>query len=791
MILRLVSLVLAVVFGYGLWQTQPWAHSVWTQQALVRFAVAMCATAALTLGAHRYLFYAVVLVLACSNGVLPVLGLGFVLLGALNLGWMLFRQNDDCLNLLAGFAIYVWIFSLTASLPIHAVWLWCALLAAPIGYGRRFTLPLPQPSLPVAMPLVANFLLVLKPEVSADGLSMHFAIVQWVRDHARFHFDAANQIWSVQPMAGDWALTIAGMVGNGEFAARLLNFVWLLVIVSFVHRILRRRLDHAPAALITGIFAATPLLQLTSTSMFIENFWTAMIVGALLAVEQGNIVLAAALAGASGASKLLGLTPAPVLAGWALLKRRGASFSLRGALAPLAIFTGIVIVPYVRAYTITGNPVYHYANAFFKSPLMRSDVNFVDPRYPARLNWHTLYDVTFHTDWFVESEAGTAGYQWLWFLPLALLTTVAMRALRQSEPLPEATVSRTPLPPVAARFDGSLELAALATALFMVVLVFSRQASLRYIEAAMPLLVIAFAPAAAALSKDPVLRRLAAAVGILLLVLNLYQMPASGGYHRDFALLPFNPQERNNYITRLAPARGLIAEMNRIAPGAPVANLDGDETAGLRGPSWTATWHTQRFAGKLALVRSVADYVALMREFHVEYIIAPGEGHWRYIKESALNVFIESSTDRLATSGPLQLVKLRPNTNPPVLPPAPPGTYDDANARIIYEGPWYLDQEWAEPANRTISYTQEPNASLRFRFTGVKLTYYFTKALNRGIASIEIDGVAKGTLDLYSAQPLWQSHVAFDNLGPGTHTVVIRNVGPPKSFIDLDQLVVE
>lgn len=777
--LRVVSLVIAAVFVYGLQQSQPWAHSVWTHIAWERFLIAMCATAIVSLALHRYWFYGIMLVLACSAGVQPVAGLAFVLLGGLNLGWLLFHQKDDRLNLLAGIAIYVWLFSLTASLPINTIWLWGVALAVPIAIGRRFTLPLPQPSVAVALPLVANFLLVLKPEVSADGLSQHFAIAQWVKDHGRFHFDAANQIWSVQPMAGDWALTIANLFG-GEYAARLLNFVWLLVLVSFVYRALRCRLDHAPAALITGIFASTPLLQLTSTSMFIENFWAALIVGALLAIEQGDIIVAAALCGASGASKLLGLTPAPILGLFALSKKP----RWKVMFASVVIFAGIAVVPYARAFIVTGNPVFHYANAFFKSPLMRSDVSFVDGRYPPRLAWHTLYDVTFHTDLFVESEPGTAGYQWLWFLPLSLVAALRLRPLHagrgsdeQCVPAPEPQLS-----------GSAFYHTALAAAVFMVILVFSQQASLRYVECAMPLLTIAFAPAAAALVEDRLLHRVATAVGLAILGLNLLQMPGSGGYHRDFAIFP---SERAEYLTRLAPARKLVDDMNRRAPAAPVAFLDGDEIAGLRGPSLTSTWHTQKFADKLALVRSVGGYLALMREFHVDYLIAPRESHWRYLDGSALALFLETCTDRLSTSGGLQLVRIRPHASATELPPAPPGTYDDSNAHIVYGGSWYLDSSFAEPAQRTITYSSAAGASIRFAFTGTRLTYYFTRAFNRGLASVEIDGVVKAAVDLNSAVTEWQAHVTFDRLAPGPHTIVVRNAGPKDRFIDLDQFVVE
>ena len=70
-----------------------------------------------------------------------------------------------------------------------------------------------------------------------------------------------------------------------------------------------------------------------------------------------------------------------------------------------------------------------------------------------------------------------------------------------------------------------------------------------------------------------------------------------------------------------------------------------------------------------------------------------------------------------------------------------------------------------------------------FLFYGNKITYLFTKAFNRGKVSVEIDGHARGVIDLYSKDALWQSQTAFDHLGPGPHAIVIRNAGPSGTAI--------
>lgn len=629
--IRVAAASMAALLVYGLNQTRPWTQpAIWNHDSWERFVLVLSLTAMASLAIRRAWFYALALILALTVGIKPVFGLSLLLLGALNLGRLLFRNLDDRLNLLAGFALYVWFFSLTASFPIHTVWLWLALTAIPIAAGRHFTLPLPKPNPWIAMPLVAHFLLVLKPEVSADGLSQHFAIAEWVRTHARFHFDAANQIWAVQPMAGDWALTIANLLG-GEHAARMLNYVWLLVLCSFVYRYLRRRLDETPAALFTAMFAAVPIVQLTTTSMFIENFWSAMALGALFAIEQGSIVVAFTLMGAAGASKLLGFTPDLALGVYALWRvRRG---QWRTLLPSGAIFLAIAAVPYVRAWWITGNPVFHYANAIFKSPLLRSDENFFDPRFPARLTWHTLFDLTFYTNWFGEVGPGTAGYQWLILVPVGL---------------------------VALRRAAVIERVALAAALSMTILVFSQQAYWRYVELAMPLITIGCASAVAALVETPATRRVTLGAAVAILALNLYQMPASGWYHRDFCLKPFSWRERERYLERSAPERKLIDELNRIAPAAPVAFFEGDAVAGLLGPGWTTTWHTPAFAAALRDAHTTAEVSKVLDRFGVRYVIARAPFYWRVSPDDPLRRYVETSTTTLAQSGRLQLAKVSP-----------------------------------------------------------------------------------------------------------------------------------
>ena len=118
---------------------------------------------------------------------------------------------------------------------------------------------------------------------------------------------------------------------------------------------------------------------------------------------------------------------------------------------------------------------------------------------------------------------------------------------------------------------------------------------------------------------------------------------------------------------------------------------------------------------------------------------------------------------------------------------------DDTSWTIAYSGDWSrgdFDKAW----NSTLTYSDDPRASARFSFDGTELRYVYSKAFNRGMAAITIDGVAKGLLDLYSPTIEWQSSTTFGGLQPGHHTIEIRvtgrhNPASEGAYVDIDALL--
>jgi hypothetical protein len=124
------------------------------------------------------------------------------------------------------------------------------------------------------------------------------------------------------------------------------------------------------------------------------------------------------------------------------------------------------------------------------------------------------------------------------------------------------------------------------------------------------------------------------------------------------------------------------------------------------------------------------------------------------------------------------------------------GFYDDFDPAILYRGDWAHDEQFEPPDRHTITYTDINGAEAALAFQGTAVTYTYTRAPNRGIAAVRIDGAVQKPIDLYSSSVEWQTHARFCCFVAGRHTIVIRASGEmnPKSsgrYVDLDSFVVE
>jgi hypothetical protein len=773
---------LAALTAYGFLHERLFAQLMWTpvgeRRFLIYTAVFWAAAGSVLWLAPRWIGviaagFALVYTIWWSGFAAPFAALYFF--GACFLTGRIFSRRADAATAtllgMAGWMFAIWI---ALHFPVNTRATYAIALAVPyLWHGRKLPSGVRvlsesrKEALGLALLLfllMAHWLIALKPEVSDDGLSMHLALPMAVAHDHRWAFDFQQNSWSLMPVGGDGIFTAAYLLG-GETAARLTNFGLLVLMTAMVIRVSRQWLPPGRAFVAGALFASTPLVQLVTGSLFVENVWAAMILGASLAIvrfekegDAAEIRIAGALFGAALAVKLIAaiyLAPAAVIAIWIAVRRRAVGALLSAAL----LFAILAVPPYLYAFVKSGNPVFPFLNNIFRSPYFDATKSFTDRRFVAPMSWHTFYDSTFRSGRFFEGQGGGAGFQYLLLLiPAALL-------VRRRELWPLLAIGGT------------------AT-----IGLFAFLPNLRYCYPALPLFSIAIG---SLLAEWPPL--IAAAVALT--VLNAWFFPASGWYQNDFA--PFRRDQVTEALENSAPERKLIEYLNQSAPGEPVAFFASDVVAGLHAPAYTDTWHAYSYWTQLSAARSATEAAAVLRERNIHHIVAPLS---LQTPVPLLDTFLrEWAEPEGVTNGRMGLFRLRetPSVTPRDNSPFPPGNWDDLDQRVEYTGAWIHDRQFAEPLAGSVTYSSVPGDSLRLSFTGSSITYIFTKALNRGIALVLIDGNERARIDTYSKETVWRSERVFTTarMGARTHTLEVRvlekkNPASSGTYVDLDGIVV-
>jgi hypothetical protein len=117
------------------------------------------------------------------------------------------------------------------------------------------------------------------------------------------------------------------------------------------------------------------------------------------------------------------------------------------------------------------------------------------------------------------------------------------------------------------------------------------------------------------------------------------------------------------------------------------------------------------------------------------------------------------------------------------------GTADGASKAVGYAGIW-LTGVYPQPLGGTLTYSDRPGATARVCFEGTEFQYIYTKAWNRGLANVVIDGMSH-SVDLYDPGLVWQARTVFGDLKPGRHCAVVQilgrhTVGSNGNFVDIE-----
>jgi len=695
-------------------------------------------------------------------GPVAVVGPALFLGSCFLVGKRIAPRAEGVIVFLLGLSAWIFAVSLAVHFPINTRPLYFAVLAIPYIFGWRDVLHFcasagrhlrgslaESPRPPVARTLaaavllfvlVAHFLIALKPDIGADSLAMHLAAPMTVEYERKWDFDHERFVWALMPMGADWAYTAALLLSDAA-GVRLLNFATLVLLSLLIRDAARRWVSDNRATLAAALFASTPLVQLATGNVMVENMWAAMTVAGLIVLIDGELLWAGVLIGTAlsvkfGTAALL----VPVLVVGAVIAVRDKKS--REAIIGVLLMVILAAPTYATAWYRTGNPVYPFLNHVFQSPSFETTPAFVDSEYRKPLRWTTLYDLTFRTnDYYGAQKAGMGFQYFLLLIPSALL------------------LRRRP------------QLLLFAITLFGGILAYLSQSNVRYLY---PFL----AAVSITIAEFPLGWGL-----VSLIALNLTVLPASGWNHREFAL-PTRAAEAA-YLEQGHPQRKLIEYLNRNAPDQPAAFFGGDAIAGFHGRAYTDSWHTYGYVNALGNFQTANQLRAEWQRLGIHYVIAPANGRTSIytVADEILRPLVASP---VAVSGEYALFKL---------PEPAVGEYDDTDKSIRYSGQWVHSDIFPETLHKSISFSNDPGSALQFAFEGRGIKYWYTRAFNRGIAIISIDGKERMRLDLYSPQILWRQSTVLDGLGPGAHTIEIgvapnKNPAASEANVDLDQFTV-
>ena len=114
----------------------------------------------------------------------------------------------------------------------------------------------------------------------------------------------------------------------------------------------------------------------------------------------------------------------------------------------------------------------------------------------------------------------------------------------------------------------------------------------------------------------------------------------------------------------------------------------------------------------------------------------------------------------------------------------PAGYYEETDIAFNYHGAW---QNWEtdDASDGTLRYSDDPMASIHFRFEGVGFILYTLRSEKHGLVEICVDNECH-TQDFAEDSKQWQVPYEVTGYTFGTYDVVIRNASDNETLLDLD-----
>lgn len=493
------------------------------------------------------------------------------------------------------------------------------------------------------------------PSMAYDDHALHLRIWTELQTKQSVDFDVQGQIWSVAPFAVD-LLHAALSVMAGHDARSAMNLAMAIAILVLMGRILSTmKLPVWVQCMLMALMASTPMLGNLLLSLQTELVLAVLTLAGMHLVMNakggwrgqnalGVLACAALCVGIKLPGAVLGITLLAALAiqWWS---QRATSIQAQGqhrlhwpALLVLIPLGFVALHSYALAWSITRNPVFPLYNAIFQSPFYAQE-NFSDSRWIHGFSFFNYFRAFFQTSDFFESGNYTAGWQYLFLLPPAILAT-----FRPGTP-------------------QSLRIALIPILGFGLAM-FAATQYWRYLFPVMPMAGVLMA--AMFLDRKPAHSALIAVATLICMALNLAFFSRISWMMNSSPSKVFTHEGQKDAIRLYAPAFLLTGTINQLAPGARVLYPSNTPYgATLHGTPLYVNWYAPSRATRFASLKNESDMGQFLAKEKVDFAITNmNEAKTFGTPETVLREYLANYGTVVAQEGSYLLYRI--NETPPI-----------------------------------------------------------------------------------------------------------------------------
>jgi hypothetical protein len=350
------------------------------------------------------------------------------------------------LRLALGLIVVDLILNVAIALPVHDVRIYTFVFLAAVGLRWRTSAGLMREigvlwhacrrpldfwsslgAIAAAVLVSVQVVLAALPERQFDALAVHLSVAQTVATAGQWHFAGDFAVPYSQSLGADWIFSVVFVLA-GENGAKVMNYVFFLLGAGIVHALSVQRFGRGPATAGTLVLLSSPIAFLEAAGVSSDNFLllgitaTVAVCGIWERLSPRERVLSSAvLLGGLPSAKLHGVLVQLALVAVLLSRRIWSDVRFAGARTGIAglVLVALGAVPFLIAFAVTGNPIFPFFNAVFKSPYFPI-WNFI--HYPPDIAPDIIHRLTFHTSKFIEGWDGSFGFQFVAFLFFCLLS---------------------------------------------------------------------------------------------------------------------------------------------------------------------------------------------------------------------------------------------------------------------------------------------------------------------------------------------------------------------------------